>query len=125
MTDGRSELAEIVAEAVRRERAGRRLRQEDLAARLGWSRASVADLEQGRRRCTLEDAEALCVALDISLPTLVGGGATERSREACRALGIVGPWMPDDDLRRLALRLTPGRVAALRAVLGFVDDQPR
>jgi transcriptional regulator with XRE-family HTH domain len=63
----------VIAENVRALRARRRLRQEDLATELGWSRAVITTLENGTRRVTVEDAINLCRALDVSLRDLLTG----------------------------------------------------
>jgi transcriptional regulator with XRE-family HTH domain len=71
------ELDALVAGNVRAARARLKLRQEDLADELGWSRPVVGTLENGNRRVTLADAVALCRALQISLPDLLAGAPTD------------------------------------------------
>ena len=78
-------LGDVIAANVRGERARKRLKQEELAARLGWSQSSVSDLESGRRKVTADDLPMLCEAFGIDLAELVRG-----AEEA--------------DLRRLGLR---------------------
>ncbi|MFC6156123.1 helix-turn-helix transcriptional regulator [Kribbella jiaozuonensis] len=78
------ELDALVAANVRAARARRRLRQEDLADEMGWSRQTVSTVEAGTRRVTLADAVALCAALEIDLRELLLGAPAE----ALRALGI-------------------------------------
>ena len=79
------ELDELVAGNVRAARARLKLRQEDLADELGWSRPVVGTLENGNRRVTLADAVALCQALNLSLRELLQGA-------------------PEDVIERLQLR---------------------
>jgi transcriptional regulator with XRE-family HTH domain len=67
------EIDQLVAENVRAARARRRLRQEDLADEMGWSRPTVSALEAGTRRVTVADAAALCIALGIDLRELLRG----------------------------------------------------
>jgi transcriptional regulator with XRE-family HTH domain len=66
-------LDDLVAGNVRATRALRKMRQEDLADELGWSRPVVGTLENGNRRVTLADAVALCQALQIDLKELLRG----------------------------------------------------
>lgn len=78
------ELDALVAGNVRAARARLKLRQEDLADELGWSRPVVGALENGNRRVTLADAVALCRALKIDLRQLLAGVPPE----TLQALGI-------------------------------------
>ncbi len=78
-------LDALVSDNVRAARARLRIRQADLAERLGWSRASVASLEDRRRRVTLADAVGLCSALGLTLTELLDG---REGAEARRALGL-------------------------------------
>lgn len=64
-------LGDVVAAAVRAERARLRLTQQQLAERLNWSASTVADLETGRRRAQVDDLPAICEALGIRLATLI------------------------------------------------------
>jgi transcriptional regulator with XRE-family HTH domain len=64
-------LGDVVAAAVRAERARLRLTQAALAERLGWSTNTVADLETGRRRAQVDDLPIICEVLGIPLRTLV------------------------------------------------------
>lgn len=82
------EIDSVVAENVRALRARRRIRQEDLAIDLGWSRPTVGSLENGSRRVTLADAVALCRALDVELRELLHGLADED----LQALGLGQPF---------------------------------
>jgi transcriptional regulator with XRE-family HTH domain len=63
----------VVPDNLRRLRARRRWRQQDLAAAAGWARATVVAVEGGQRRLTLRDAAALCRALDVPLGELLYG----------------------------------------------------
>jgi transcriptional regulator with XRE-family HTH domain len=68
-----SDIEAVLANNVRAERTRRRLRQEDLATRLGWSRTKLADIESGRRRVLFGYLPELCRALDVSLEVLLVG----------------------------------------------------
>lgn len=74
------ELDALVAGNVRAARARLKLRQEDLADDIGWSRPTVSSLEAGSRRVTLYDAVALCGALNIDLQQLLAGVDTDTMR---------------------------------------------
>lgn len=67
------ELDALIAGNVRAARARLKLRQEDLADDIGWSRPVVSSVESGSRRITLADAVALCKALQIDLRQLLAG----------------------------------------------------
>ena len=71
------ELDSIIAGNVRENRARLRLRQEDLADEMEWTRAMVTSLESGTRRVALADAVALCGALKIGLRELLQGAPDE------------------------------------------------
>jgi transcriptional regulator with XRE-family HTH domain len=72
-----AELDSLIAGNVRAARARRRLRQEDLADDMEWTRAMVTSLESGTRRVTLADAVALCRALKIDMRELLRGAPDE------------------------------------------------
>ncbi|MGC4941773.1 helix-turn-helix domain-containing protein [Kribbella sp. DT2] len=78
------ELDALIAGNVRAARARLRLRQEDLADEIGWSRPTVSSLEGGTRRITVADAVALCGALKLTLPELLRGAPSE----VFEALGV-------------------------------------
>ena len=67
------ELDDLVAGNVRAARARLKLRQEDLADEIGWTRPTITAIEAGRRRITLADAVALCGALKLDLRQLLDG----------------------------------------------------
>lgn len=71
------ELDALVAGNVRAARAKLRMRQDDLALDMGWTRNQVTNLESGSRRVTLADAAALCKALQIDLRELLAGADAE------------------------------------------------
>lgn len=79
------DLGAVVANNVRAERVRRGWRQEDLAARLGWSRAGVGHLESGRRRPAVTDLPPLCRALGLTLDALLVG-AQQEDLDALRIL---------------------------------------
>lgn len=49
------------------------LRQEDIAMRIGWSRASVANIETGRQRILLHDIEKIANAFNTTPKHLLRG----------------------------------------------------
>jgi transcriptional regulator with XRE-family HTH domain len=71
------ELDQLIAGNVRAARARLKLRQEDLAEDIGWSRPTVGSVEAGTRRITVADAVALCQALKIGLHELLQGAPAE------------------------------------------------
>jgi transcriptional regulator with XRE-family HTH domain len=66
-------LSALVARNVRAERARRGWKQEQLADRLGWSRATVGNLESGVRRVQVDDLIPLCQAFEVPLIKLCEG----------------------------------------------------
>lgn len=64
-------LGDHFAAAVRAERARRRMTQAQLAAAVGWSTTTVADLEGGRRQVRLDDVPLLCDALGVGMLRLL------------------------------------------------------
>lgn len=66
-------LGDLIANNVRGERSRARLRQADVAERLGWAVSSYSDLENGRRKLALEDVPAVCEALGVALQDLLRG----------------------------------------------------
>jgi transcriptional regulator with XRE-family HTH domain len=66
-------LGDVIARNVAAERVRRKLKQDDLASLLGWSRGSVGHLESGRRKVSATDLPALCRALDVHLSVLLHG----------------------------------------------------
>lgn len=75
------ELDQLIAGNVRAARGKLRIRQDDLADDLGWTRNMVTFLESGRRRVTLADAVVLCDALKIDLRQLLAGADAETMRK--------------------------------------------
>lgn len=67
------EIDALIAGNVRAARARLKLRQEDLADDIGWSRPTVSSVEAGSRRITVADAVALCRALQIDMRQLLAG----------------------------------------------------
>lgn len=67
------ELGKVIAANVRAERARRGWTQADLAARLGWERAAVGFVEQGRRPIRVGDLPRLCAAFGVPLARLLDG----------------------------------------------------
>jgi transcriptional regulator with XRE-family HTH domain len=66
-----SDLCSVVAANVRAERSRRRWTQDELAARLGWSRPVVTALEAGRRQPLVADLPVLCRAFGVGLERLL------------------------------------------------------
>ncbi|TDD16427.1 XRE family transcriptional regulator [Kribbella turkmenica] len=84
------ELDKLIAGNVRAARARHRMRQEDLADELDWTRSVVGSLENGTRRVTLADAVALCGALKMNLRELLQG-APEDSQDTRSRLSASVP----------------------------------
>ena len=68
-----SDIGQVIAANVRGERARRRLSQEDLGLRVGWTRQVVWQFESGARVLKVTELPALCRALDVSLFELTRG----------------------------------------------------
>jgi len=68
---GMSTLGQVVAAAVRAERARLDMDQGQLATALGWSRTTVSNLESGTRAIGVDDIVPICRALGVTLPQLV------------------------------------------------------
>lgn len=75
-----SPVDERVAEKVRAWRAVHRVRQQDLADQVGMARNTLATLERGERRVTLDDARRLCLAMGCGLRDLVDDDTAEALR---------------------------------------------
>ena len=82
-------LSAALAASVRMARAERRLTQEQFADALGLGRASLADIESGRRKIAVDDLEPLCRALGVTFADLLA--LTERGRAAATVLGCARP----------------------------------
>lgn len=77
-------LADVIPSAVRAERARLKLTQKELADRLGWSVATLGDLEAGRRRPAVDDLPLLCRAFGVTLAVLLD----RAEPDDLRALGL-------------------------------------
>lgn len=66
-------FGDVIAANVRGERSRRRLTQEDLARRLGWSRQIVWQIEAGARALKVDELPPLCRALEVSMSDLARG----------------------------------------------------
>jgi transcriptional regulator with XRE-family HTH domain len=66
-------LSDVVASAVRAERARRHWTQAQLADRTGLSRTTIGDIESGRRQVTVNHLPLFCRALGVPLSVLVAG----------------------------------------------------
>ena len=60
-----------VGRTIRRYREGVRRTQEQVAAAIGMSRASLANIEVGRQRVQLHHLYAIATALDLDSPTVL------------------------------------------------------
>jgi transcriptional regulator with XRE-family HTH domain len=68
-----STLSKVIADNVRGERSrGHRL-QIDLARQLGWKQSTVSEVENGRRKVTVDELPELCRALGVPLSDLTRG----------------------------------------------------
>lgn len=66
------DLSARLGQAVRRLREEQGVSQEELADRAQLDRTFISLLERGKRRATLESAQALAAALGVSFVELVG-----------------------------------------------------
>jgi transcriptional regulator with XRE-family HTH domain len=70
-----SDMADSLSERVRRrlrdEMAAKNLNQADVAGRLQWTQSRVSKLLNGKVDLRLEDVEALCFSVDISIVEVV------------------------------------------------------
>lgn len=66
-------LSDVVAGAVRAERARRRWSQAELGERTGMARSTIGDIEQGKRQVTVNHLPLLCRALGVPLTVLIAG----------------------------------------------------
>lgn len=66
-------LSTTVARSMRAERARRGWTQDELAERLGWTRAAVASIETERRTLALDDVPTICQAFGVGLKDLLTG----------------------------------------------------
>jgi transcriptional regulator with XRE-family HTH domain len=71
------DLASVVANNIRAERARRGWKQRELAERMGWSIGMVSDTESGQRRIGISDLPKLCRAFEIPLAELIRGADPE------------------------------------------------
>ena len=94
------DLRAVTGPNVRAERVRRGLRQEDLAARLGMARATLADLERGERRLYFDEALVVCEALGLRLVDLVAGQQSE-ARDARTMIAGIFRRAADDEAERM------------------------
>ena len=66
-------LSDVIAGAVRAERARRRWSQAELAERTGMARSTIGDIEQGKRQVTANHLPLFCRALGVPLSVLIDG----------------------------------------------------
>ena len=109
------DIYEEVGRNIRRYRDGARRTQEQVAAAIGMSRASLANIEVGRQKVRLHHLYAIAEALDLASPALLlppAASAPSRVAEAGVSYGTSAP--PDlplpkegltDKQRREVLRL--------------------
>ena len=76
-----------LGETIRRYRRGIPRTQEQLAAEVGISRASLANIEAGRQQVLLHHLYSIADALQLDSPTALLPAATESSRAAGDATG--------------------------------------
>lgn len=57
-----------IGQRVKELRANRdNMKQEELAAKVGWDRSFISRIESGKQNLTIENLNLLCSALDITL----------------------------------------------------------
>lgn len=66
-----SEQTTRLVERLRRIRTARGITQQHLADQIGMHRSALTEAETGKRKLTLEEALALCLALDVDPGRLV------------------------------------------------------
>jgi transcriptional regulator with XRE-family HTH domain len=79
------DLAAVIASNVRGERARRKWRQADLAARLSVAQTTVSGIESGEREIGVRMLPALCRAFGVPLADLVRGA----DEDDLRAMGLL------------------------------------
>lgn len=94
------DLRAVTGPNVRAERVRRGLRQEDLAARLGMARATLADLERAERRLYFDEALVVCDVLGLRLVDLVAGQQPE-ARDARSMIARIFRRAADDEAERM------------------------
>lgn len=116
-------VTEYVAAELRAQRGRREMTIDDLAAQAGLSRSAVSAALKGRQAIAMEVFVALCRALDIDGPRLLGEAA--RAEEAATQASPPAPEQPPEPplsmqevkQRRLLEQAQPPTWAA--------DDRPR
>ena len=88
------ELYRHVGSQIRQSRLAAKLRQEQLATRVGVSRASIANIEAGKQALSLHSLVAIARALDATVEGLLPqGGAGQREHVAIEAPDAVREFM--------------------------------
>ena len=92
------DIYEEVGRNIRRYRDGARRTQEQVAAAIGMSRASLANIEVGRQKVRLHHLYAIAEALDLASPALLlppAASAPSRVAEAAVRYGTsAAPELP-------------------------------
>lgn len=102
------EIRQLFGKRVRQFRQARRWQLDDLAMRLGKSRASVSRIETGKQNLSIEDIGAIAQALEVSIAELFVSGAVAAQG---RAGADVGQTLEEcrqavETLQRLIAQLT-------------------
>jgi transcriptional regulator with XRE-family HTH domain len=80
-----ADLSRVLADNVRAERARCRWSQQYLGEQMGWSQATVSDVEAGERQLTITDLLFLCRLFQLPLVKLLDG----LSPEDLKTFGLV------------------------------------
>jgi len=90
-----TEIAKIIGERIRAYRTKAGMSQETLAERAGLHSTYIGQLERGEKNATLESAEKIARALDVSFETLfshiVSGTVENGAAEQCYSLIATQP----------------------------------
>ena len=90
----RLEVSQVVGDQVRVERARRRMNQEAVAQHMRllafdtWSRATVSEIECGRRAVTVDELAGLAIVLSTSTAVLLGSLESAEDHDAARKIAL-------------------------------------
>jgi XRE family transcriptional regulator, stress-response regulator len=97
-------MREAIGSSLRRVRTARRRTLRDVSRRARVSLGYLSEVERGRKEASSELLAAICEALDVALPELLGDAA-EALAAATAPLEVVGAQRRPIGLRHADLRL--------------------
>ena len=97
-------MREAIGSSLRRVRTARRRTLRDVSRRARVSLGYLSEVERGRKEASSELLAAICEALDVALPELLGDAA-EALAAAAAPLEVVGGQRRPVGLRHADLRL--------------------